>query len=155
VRLPWRIFDPQDDRKNKDQNKIEALGGTTLRVYRYLYRQGRPMSVNDIQKGLSLSSFSVAQYHIKKLLAAGLIREEAPGYMVDRIMFENMIRIRRSVIPLQLGYALFFATTLVLLLTIFRPGFLDATYVFAVVVNVAAFVLFLYQYIQVARNLNM
>ena len=134
---------------------MEALGSTTLRVYRYLYRQARPVTVNDVQKGLKLSSFSVAQYHIKKLLAADLVKEEALGYVVDKILFENMIRIRRSVIPLQLGYATFFATTLLLLLTVFRPGSITGTYVFALVVNSAAFVLFLFQYIQVARNWNL
>ncbi|MFI5421405.1 MAG: hypothetical protein ACHQ1H_10605, partial [Nitrososphaerales archaeon] len=110
---PWRSFDPGGDKGGNKENKLGALGGTTLRVYRYLYRQAKPLGVHDVQRGLGLSSFSVAQYHIKKLLAAGLIREEVAGYVVDRILFENMIRIRRSVIPLQLGYSAFFATSLI------------------------------------------
>lgn len=91
---------------------------------------------------------------MKKLLATGLIREEGDGYVVDKIMFENMIRIRKSVIPLQLGYSLFFATTLFLLLTVFRPSELTGTYLFAIIVNIAAFVLFLIQYLQAEKNLG-
>jgi len=155
MKRSWRSFDAGSDRGGDKQSKIGALGGTTLRVYRYLYRQGRPLGVHDVQRGLGLSSFSVAQYHIKKLLAAGLIREETEGYVVDRILFENMIRIRRSVIPLQLGYSAFFATTLLLLLTVFRPPSITSTYVVAFAVNVAAFVLFLIEYIKVARNMSL
>jgi len=150
----FRSFDAGDDRGGDKQSKIGALGGTTLRVYRYLYRQARPLGVHDVQRGLGLSSFSVAQYHIKKLLAAGLIREETAGYVVDRILFENMIRIRRSVIPLQLGYSTFFGTTMILLLTVFRPPEMTSTYVFALAINLAAFVLFLVEYVKVARNMS-
>ncbi len=153
-RGPWRSFDPGGDKGANKQSKTAALGGTTLRVYRYLYRQARPLGVHEVQTGLGLCSFSVAQYHIKKLLAAGLIREEAAGYVVDRILFENMVRVRRSVIPLQLGYSAFFATSLLLLLTLFRPPSITGTYVFAFAVNVAAFVLFLIEYIKVARNMS-
>jgi predicted DNA-binding transcriptional regulator len=153
MKLPWRSIGPGDNR-GIDNQKIGALGGTTLRVYRYLYRQARPLGVHDVQRGLGLSSFSVAQYHIKKLLAAGLIREENEGYVVDRILFENMIRIRRSVIPLQLGYSAFFATTLLLLLTVFRPVSMTGTYVFALVVNVSAFVLFLNEYVKATNDMS-
>jgi len=51
-----------------EKSEEDVLKGTTLRVYRLIYRQGRPMGVHDVQRGLQLSSPSVAQYHIKKLL---------------------------------------------------------------------------------------
>jgi predicted DNA-binding transcriptional regulator len=152
MKLPWH-HSPSVDGSN-DSGKIRALGGTTLRVYRYLYRQAKPQGVHDVQRGLGLSSFSVAQYHIKKLVADGLVREDPAGYVVDRIVFENMIRIRKSVIPLQLGYSLFFATTLFLLLTIFRPPLLSGMYVFSIVVNLAALILYVVQYASVAKGMN-
>lgn len=112
--------------------------GTTLRVYRYLYKVGKPLGIHDVQRGLELSSASVAEYHLKKLLRDGLIREEGNGYVVDRVMFENMVRLGRWVIPFQSAYAAFFATTLVVLATILRPSTFTSSYVFAILVNVAA-----------------
>src|SRR5271167_432446 len=114
------------------------LGGTTLRVYRYLYKTGKPQGIHDVQRGLGLSSASVAEYHLKKLLRDGLIREDSEGYVVDRVMFENMVRLGRWVLPFQSAYAAFFLTTLVVLLTIMRPEVLTSSYVFALIVNVSA-----------------
>ena len=54
------------------KDESDALSGTTLKVYRFLYKQGaRPVSLHDIQRGLKLSSASLAQYHVRKLLDAG------------------------------------------------------------------------------------
>ncbi|MGI0091572.1 MAG: hypothetical protein ACREBS_07680 [Nitrososphaerales archaeon] len=117
-----------------------------------------------------MSSSSVAVYHAKKLLEAGMIREadqnesltkhdkieqaetetlegekRAAGYVVDRLMFDNMIRIRKSLIPLQVGYAVFFASALVLLLSLFRPDALSGAYMFAIVVIGVAVGVFVYQ----------
>lgn len=114
------------------------LGGTTLRVYRYLYKTGEPLGIHDVQRGLGLSSASVADYHLKKLLRAGLVREEAEGYVVDRVMFENMVRLGGWVLPFQSTYAAFFATTLIVLTVFLRPTSLTSSYVFAIMVNVAA-----------------
>ena len=84
---------------------MQFMKNTTLRVYRYLYKQGgKPVGVHEVQNGLSLSSPSVAHYHIRKLVEQGLAKEEAGGYVVDKVLFENMIRIRRSVIPFQTTY---------------------------------------------------
>ena len=130
----------------------DILKGTTLRVYRFIYRQGRPMGVHDVQRGLSLSSPSVAQYHIKKLRGAGLIREEQEGYVIDRVIFENMIRVRRALIPLQATYSIFFASTLVVMLTILRPPAITAIYVFALIVNVAALLISLYEVSRALRK---
>ena len=85
-----------------------------------------------------MSSPSVAHYHIAKLLKAGLLKEEGNGYVVEKAVFENMIRIRRTVLPLQTGYVAFFVTALIALLTIMRPSELSPTYVFAVTVIVVA-----------------
>jgi predicted DNA-binding transcriptional regulator len=154
LRLPWGKTNPKPEGSNDNKRKISALGGTTLRVYRFLYRQAKPLGVHDIQRGLGLSSFSVAQYHIKKLIADGLVREESGGYVVDRIVFENMIRIRRAVIPIQLGYSAFFSTTLFLLLTVFRPYSITGSYIFSLIVNIAALSLYLVQYVNVTKDMN-
>jgi Helix-turn-helix domain len=129
----------------KDQGS-PVLSGTTLRVYRYLFRRGgSPSGFHEIQRGCGLSSPSVAQYHIKKLLEAGLIKEQDSGYVVDRVLFENMIRIRKSIVPMQITFIVFFISTLILLLTLLRPNSLTATYFFSVAINIAAIALFGYE----------
>jgi DNA-binding transcriptional ArsR family regulator len=127
-----------------------VLAGTSLRVYRYLYKTGKPLNIHEIQRGLGLSSPSVSQYHLRKLIDAGLVRQlsdvEGGRFVVDRVVFENMIRIRRSVIPFQITYAVFFATMLAVLLTILRPNDLETPlFVFGVAVTVAGVIIFAYE----------
>ena len=98
--------------------------------------------MHEVQNGLSLSSPSLAHYHIRKLVEEGLAREEAGGYIVDKIMFENMIRIRRSVIPFQTTYLTLFIATLFIMLVFFRPAALSGVYIFALLVNVLAIIIF-------------
>ena len=128
-----------------DEGADYVLKGTTLRVYRCLYRAGTPMGIHDVQRALKLSSPSVAEYHIKKLVRAGLAKEGQNGYTVDKVVFENVIRIRRTVIPLQTTFVAFFASALVVLLTILRPASITSTYVFSLIVCVVAIVILLYE----------
>jgi len=133
---------PEDEQKKSREN---VLVGTTLTVYRYLFRVGKPQGIRDVQKGLEMSSPSVAQYHVRKLLQAGLIKEEEGGYVVDKNVFENVIRIRRSVIPIQVAYSVFFATMLVALFVLFRSMLGSALFIFAFVAIALAMILFGYQ----------
>ena len=107
--------------QDKTNSYEDSLRGTTLKVYRRMFRTGKPMKINEIQRSLGLSSPSVAQYHVKKLLQFGLIREVPEGYLVENVVFENLIRFRRVSIPIQTGYAGFFLGALAVLLTVFRP----------------------------------
>jgi hypothetical protein len=134
-----------------EKSDSPPLAGTTLRVYRYLYRVGRPQGIHAVQRGLGLSSPSVAEYHLKKLLRYGLVREDPEGYVVDRVMFENMIRLGRWVLPFQSAYAAFFSTTLLLMLTLFRPSTVTSEYVFALLVNTAALGLAFFEMFKAAR----
>lgn len=129
------------------------LKGTTYRVYRYLLRQGKPVGISDVQKGLGLSSPSVSQYHIRKLLQLGLLREEGDGYVVDRVVLENVVRIRRMSIPVQTAYVAFFGATLIILLGFLRPAAISSVYSFALVVNVAAVCVSLYEALKTIRRL--
>lgn len=147
-------------KEDKDTNKVNhsldksaVLSGTTRRVYRFLYKEGRPMNIHDVQRGLNLSSASVAQYHLRKLLQSGLIEEQDDGFLVNRIVFENMIRFRRTVIPFQIGYVAFFATLLVFLLAFLdRSGQTTSVFWFALFVSVSALVLFAYEAFRSIRS---
>jgi hypothetical protein len=129
---------------NATPNKV-ALSGTTLKVYRFMYRQGGPVGVHEVQRAMNLQSASTAHYQIRKLVDLGLVKEASGGYVVDKILFENMIRIGRSLIPIQATFAAFFGTTLIVLLTLLRPASIYGVYVFAVLINSAALGIFAYQ----------
>jgi len=129
------------------------LAGTTLRVYRYMYQSGRSLGIHEIQNALRLSSSSVAEYHVRKLESAGLVtRDENARYFVNRVVFENMIRIRRSLIPLQTAYALSFGTGLALMLLLFRPPVLNSGYFFALILVALACGIFSYQALKAAKK---
>ncbi|HZW56501.1 MAG TPA: hypothetical protein VFF30_09455 [Nitrososphaerales archaeon] len=130
---------------NEKHPSALRLGGTTLKVYRILYAEGKPLGLNEIQKRARLSSPSVAHYHLSKLINQGLVSEKEDGYVAERAIFENTIRIRRSLVPLQTTFALFFGTTLVGLLLFVRPTSLSSLYALALIVNVAALAIFVYQ----------
>jgi DNA-binding transcriptional ArsR family regulator len=109
----------------------DSLTGTTLKIYRLLLRSRTPLGIHDVKRALGLSSPSVAQYHLRKLLEMKLIREEQEGYVVDKVVVDNVVRIRRTAIPVQTGYVAFFATALVVMLTILRPQDVSSMYLFA------------------------
>lgn len=110
-----------------------------------MYAEGRPLTLNGVQKKVGLSSPSVAHYHISKLLSQGLISEKDGGYIVEKAVFENMIRIRRSLIPLQTTFAVFFATTLAGLLFLVRPATISGLYLLVLIINIVALAIFLFQ----------
>lgn len=132
--------------------KSVVLGSTTLRVYRYLYKIDRPIGIHDVQRGLGLSSPSVAQYHLRRLLQVNLIQEKDGGYVIERSIFDNLIRFRRTLIPTQLAYLSFFLFTLLIMIFMFRPQVIDGSYIFALATNFAAILIFLNQSLKVLRK---
>jgi hypothetical protein len=120
-------------------------------VFRFIYRQPNPVGIHDVQRGLGLSSPSLAYYHINKLLKAGLLKEESDGYAVDKVVFESMIRIRKTVVPFQTTYAVFSITARILLLTTFRPQMLSSSYLFSVAVVLSVSFVFV---LEVARAMR-
>lgn len=129
------------------------LKGTTYRVYRHMLRQRRAVGVSDVQKALDLSSSSVAEYHLGKLLQMGLVKEEQSGYVINKVVVDNIVRIRRVSIPVQTAYVLFFSITLALTLITFRPAEIGAQYFFAVIVNCAALAASIYEAMKTLKRL--
>ena len=138
-------------------SKEKVVSGTTLRVYRVLYREGKPQSVNEIQKKANLSTPSLAYYHLNKLVDHGLAKEKDGGYVVDRVIFENMIRVGRSLIPLQATFTAFFATVIIGLVVLLRsyasssPGI----FLFALITNCISCAIFAYQTVMSFRQYHL
>jgi DNA-binding transcriptional ArsR family regulator len=130
------------DRAEEDGSQ---LSGTTLRVYRFLFRQGKPVGVHEVQRGVGFQAASTAHYHLRKLVESGMVTEEPDGYVVDRILFEDMIRVGRRLIPVQATFASFFATILFFLVTSLRPSQVYAVWAIAIVVDCVALAVFVLQ----------
>ena len=139
--------------KEGPDGEDDVLKGTTLRVYRFIFREGKPVRIYEIQRALKLSSPSLAQYHVSKLLRAGLIKESENGYTVDRLLFGNLLRVRRMVVPFQITYTILFASALVVMLTVLRPPTLTSLYIFALVVVWIALAASLYESLKAIRGL--
>jgi DNA-binding Lrp family transcriptional regulator len=117
----------------------DVLRGLTLKVYRFILKNDRPVGIREVQRGLNLSSPTLALYHINKLEEAGFIKKELNGYVADRIVLRNLIRLRRVLIPRNLFYTVFFVTSLIFLVVFLRPPILTREYIFALgVISVAA-----------------
>ena len=82
--------------KNEDQ---PVLRGKTLKVYQYIVKSNQPARVREIQRSLEFSSPSLVTYHLEKLKEEGLIKEEALGYVPDKIILKNLVRLKNSLIP--------------------------------------------------------
>ena len=116
----------------------DVLRGLTLKVYKFILKSDRPIGIREVQRALNLSSPTLALYHINKLEEAGLIKKELNGYVADRIVLENLVRLRRFLIPRNFFYTVFLLTSLVFLLVFLRPPVLTREYVFSLgVVSVA------------------
>jgi len=112
----------------------DVLRGLTLKVYRFILKNDKPVGIREVQRALNLSSPTLALYHINKLEEAGLIKKELNGYVADRIILENLIRFRRVLVPRNFFYSIFLLTSLVMLTVFLRPPTLTREYVFAVAV---------------------
>ena len=114
-------------------DRNDVLRGLTLKVYRFILRNGSPSGIREIQRALKLSSPTLALYHLNKLEEAGLVRKQETGYVADRIVLENYVRLKRTLIPRFFFYTVFFAISLVILITLLRPAALTREYVFSVI----------------------
>jgi predicted DNA-binding transcriptional regulator len=128
------------------------LKGTTYRVYRYMVKSREPVGISAVQTALGLSSSSVSEYHIKKLLRLGLIKEVQGGYLVDKVVLDNMVRIMRISIPIQVGYIIFFGVTLLFLILFLRPNSINSLFFFALVINTSALLFASYETAKTLRR---
>jgi DNA-binding transcriptional ArsR family regulator len=127
----------------KDEDKI--LTGKTLHVYRYALKKGKPIGIREVQRALKFSSPTLASYHLAKLEEGGLLKQTAEGYVVDKVILQNFVRLKKVLIPKYLFYSLFFATATVFEIALFRPSELTKEYVFATAVMIAATLSFAYE----------
>jgi predicted transcriptional regulator len=128
----------------KTENKEEILVGTTLKVYTFVLKNG-PVGIREVQRGLGLSSPTLASYHLAKMEEVGLMEQTKEGYRVNQIFLQNTIRLGRTLIPRYFFYSVFLILALVLELTLFKPIIWTREYVFAVGVTSLSATFFIYE----------
>ncbi len=124
-----------------DEQSEKALKGTALDVYRFLLKKNKPVGVREVQRALNLSSPSVAVYHLAKLEELGILKKDAGGYSVNKVLLEHSIKLNRFLVPRYLFYTIFAVAVLLIELTLFRPDLIDRQYVFSLAAT-AVFVAF-------------
>ncbi len=97
-----------------EEEYADVLKGNALDIYRLLLTSDKPLGIREIQRSLSLSSPSVAQYHLTKLEEAGLLLRESGNYVVKKFVSANFVKIKHLLIPRYLFYCVFAATVLLL-----------------------------------------
>jgi len=107
--------------EEKDRlREIEAqLKGKSLHVYWYLLKSGDPVGVREIQRGLNMSSPSVASHHLDKLKELGVVDQDAYGryYLSEKVevgVLQVFSKVGRFMLPRYSFYATFFTTLLIL-----------------------------------------
>ncbi len=127
-----------------EEDAEDVLRGTTLRVYKFVLSNGA-VGIREVQRGLKLSSPTLASYHLDKLVKAGLVKQTMEGYEADRLLLRNMIRLRGTLIPRYFFYSIFSISALILELTIFKPMVLTREYFFAVAATFVSTFFFVYE----------
>jgi len=88
-----------------------VIKGNTVRVYLFVLRNG-PCELRDIQRGLKLSTPSLAFYHLSRLVESGNVKKTEDGKYValndiSADLLDGYVKFGRRIIP-----QLFFVTLL-------------------------------------------
>lgn len=93
-----------------------ALRGKDWKVYWLLLKNGRPMSVREVQKNLRFSSPSVAQHHLEQLRELGLVAKQDIGgnySLVSEVkigVLRHFVKLGKMLFPRYFFYAVFCTT---------------------------------------------
>lgn len=95
------------------------LSGRTLQVYLYLQRKKEPSGVREVQRDLGLSSPSVADYQIEKLVGMGLAAKDRNGtvFVTRKVRvkaLDSYVSFGRFSVPRLAFYASVFSAVAVL-----------------------------------------
>jgi hypothetical protein len=133
----------------------QEVRGNTLKVYLYLLRHG-PSELRDVQRGVGLSSASLASYHLGKLSEAGFVTHDEHGrYSAvkeasDRVL-EGYSRMGPAIVPQLFFFALLF--TILTVFFSFEALYASGFTVYLVAVCVAMVLVFWYETVRLWRRL--
>jgi DNA-binding transcriptional ArsR family regulator len=97
-----------------DDTQLEyALKGKAWKVYWYLLKNGKSVSVREVQRSLRFSSPSVAYHHLEQLRELGLVQKEDVGghyVLVSEVkigVLRHYVKLGKLLFPRFFFYALF------------------------------------------------
>jgi len=125
------------------------LQGRTLRVYLYLQRKKTPSGIREVQRDLGLSSPSVADYQIEKLVEMGLASRDEYG----RVYVIRHVRVKALQSYVSLGQFMvprlaFYATIFSAITAFYLVASLGTTNIYGVAVPAAAAGIFWFEAIK-------
>ncbi len=101
----------------EEENRLEyELRGKAWQVYWLLLKNGRPVSVREVQRTLHYSSPSVAQHHLEQLRSLGLVEKQDVGgdyALVGEVkigVLRHFVKLGRLLFPRYFFYAVFSTT---------------------------------------------
>lgn len=106
---------------------------------------GKPVGVREVQKALNLSSPRLASYHLEKLEEAGLLKQTSQGFIVDKLVLENFVRLYRLLVPKYFLYFAFFAAAMLFQVILFKPFEITRDYLFSTTILAIATAYFGYE----------
>jgi DNA-binding transcriptional ArsR family regulator len=116
--------------QEEDEAKFDyKLRGKAWKVYWLLLKNGRPMSVREVERALHFSSPSVANHHLEQLRQLGLVQRHEIGgnyTLVSEVkigVLRHFIKLGRLMFPRYFFYALFSTAFYIAYLTILLQGF--------------------------------
>ncbi len=131
------------------------IKGNTLKVYLYLLKHG-PSELRDIQRGVGLSSPSLASYHLGKLSESGFVAQNEYGVYSavkessDKVL-EGYARIGSAVVPQFFFFALLF--TILIAFFSYAALFLSGFTPYLIAVSIAMIIIFWYETLRLWRKL--
>jgi DNA-binding transcriptional ArsR family regulator len=115
--------------RSSDETEFDyALRGKDWNVYWLLLKNGRPMSVREVQRTLCFSSPSVAQHHLEQLRELGLVQKQEVGgdyFLAGDVkigVLRHFIRLGRLLFPRYFFYAVFSTASFVAYVLAFMHG---------------------------------
>ena len=113
-----------------DETELEyALRGKAWKVYWLLLRNGSPVGVREVQRGLRFSSPSIAFHHLEQLRELGLVQKEEVGGRYSLVgevkigVLRHYVKLGKLLFPRYFFYALFSTLFYALYLAVLFDGF--------------------------------
>jgi len=133
----------------------QEVRGNTLKVYMFLLRHGAS-ELRDVQRGVGLSSASLASYHLGRLLEGGFVVQDEQGrYSAVREasvrVLDGYSRVGPAIVPQLFFFALLF--TILAAFFSFEALYGQGFTVFLVAVCVLMVVVFWYETLRLWRKL--
>jgi DNA-binding transcriptional ArsR family regulator len=114
----------------EDETKLDyALRGKAWKVYWLLLKNGRPLSVREVQRDLHFSSPSVANHHLEQLRELGLVEKQEVGgnyFLVSQVkigVLRHFVKLGKLLFPKYFFYAVFSTTFFITYLLFLMQGF--------------------------------